>query len=123
MDNRPDALDPRERRLNNVLGAYLEAADAGWAPDHESLERRYPDLASDLHAFFVAQSHVAALAHPCPANAQRQGKDAGARLKIGAETASGSDRNGGADASPVGDYEALMLIKEGGMGVVYKAWQ
>src|SRR5438105_15130693 len=114
MDQRPDELDPREQRLNDVLGAYLEAADAGWAPDQEALAARYPDLADDLHAFFVAQSRVAALAYPCPASAQRQGKDAGATPG----TAPPVDSHRSADYASAGDYESLTLIKEGGMGVV-----
>jgi serine/threonine protein kinase len=116
MDNRLDAPDAREQRLNDVLGAYLEAADAGWAPNQEELAARYPDLADDLHAFFVAQSRVAALAYPCPTSVLR-------RDKAGRDTAPAPFQNGASATSPAADYEALLLLKEGGMGAVYRAWQ
>ncbi len=100
------------KRLNDVLGAYLEAHDAGWAPAQAALLTRYPEFKSELEAFFVAQSRVAALAYPCPASAQRQGRDADA-----APSADRFERN------PASGYETLEWIGGGGMGDVYKAWQ
>ncbi len=40
-----------ERRLDEVLGAYLEALDAGRAPDRDEWLARHPDLADALGGF------------------------------------------------------------------------
>src|SRR5262249_4928717 len=40
-------------RFTDILAAYLEAADAGWAPTREQLLARYPDHADELRAFFT----------------------------------------------------------------------
>ncbi len=63
MEDRLEDMDPREQRFYDVLGAYLEAEDAGQAPDRALLLTRHPDLKADLEAFFVAQARVATLAH------------------------------------------------------------
>src|SRR5262245_1534811 len=42
----------RERRLHDVIAAYLQASAAGPAPDREALLARHPDLAADLQALF-----------------------------------------------------------------------
>src|SRR5262249_13949097 len=47
-----DAAD-REGRLNAVLLAYLEAAQAGPAPDRGRLLAAHPDLAPELEEFFA----------------------------------------------------------------------
>src|SRR5438067_1796724 len=97
MDAQADSANEREERLNNVLVAYLEFADAGCAPDQDEMLRRYPDLADDLSEFFAAQGKVAILAGTPGGN----GKD---------------------DLDPFGDYEQMQPIDEGGFGVVFKAW-
>jgi serine/threonine protein kinase len=122
MDDRPDATDPREQRFNEVLGAYLEAEDAGWAPEPKALITSYPDLAKKLEAFFVAQSRVAGRLYPCPVSARKPGK--GGHTSVydpGAGTdSSGYDPKIG---DSVGDYVLEKLIKEGGQGKVFKARQ
>lgn len=62
MDNRREKPDSREERLNDVLGAYLEAEDAGWAPDRTEFLTRYPDLKADLEVFFATRVRVADVA-------------------------------------------------------------
>src|SRR5690242_18300170 len=48
--------DPeRRRRFEAVLGAYLEALDAGQAPHRQELLARHTDLASQLAEFFTEQ--------------------------------------------------------------------
>src|SRR5437660_11483929 len=95
MDAHDEAPDEREQRLNEVIAAYLEFADAGCAPDRGELLAHYPDLEPELREFLDAQDRVSAIASP-PAAVD--------------------------ETEPVGDYESLEKIKEGGMGTVFKAW-
>ena len=97
MDAQREELSEREQRINDVLGAYLEFADAGCAADRRKLIERYPEFKTDLEFFFSAQDRVAELA--------------GASFP-------GSD----IDNDPVGDYEKLVWIGGGGMGIVFRAW-
>src|SRR4051794_4263676 len=45
-------------QLDEVLAAYLEARDAGWAPRKEAILRCYPHLAAAIQQFFADQEHV-----------------------------------------------------------------
>jgi serine/threonine protein kinase len=91
----------RAERVNEVVAAYLEAAEAGRAPDRAEFLARYPDLADDLRVFLDDRARFARAAEgvappPCPAP--------------------GTPRR-------FGDYELLEEIARGGMGVVYRARQ
>ena len=48
-ESKHDAATPDER-LGDVLAAYLEATDAGWAPDRRAFVTRYPALRPELEA-------------------------------------------------------------------------
>ena len=96
--------------LGDVLAAYLEAVDAGWAPPREVFLERYPALRSELGAFFAAQDEIQTLA-----------------ISVLADTPS---TQGAVSATPLkpaprsfGDYELLEEIARGGMGVVFRARQ
>jgi serine/threonine protein kinase len=114
-------------RLNEVLAAYLEAADAGWAPDRQEFVTRYPELADELESYFRDHDHVAQFAESLPHPSPRVGQD------VWAGTPSADSTTVILPSEPTdlcmealgsfGDYEIRSLINKGGMGVVFKAHQ
>ncbi len=54
----------REHRVNEVMAGYVQAADAGTAPDRDELLARHPDLAAELRVFFADYDRVNRLAEP-----------------------------------------------------------
>jgi WD40 repeat protein/tRNA A-37 threonylcarbamoyl transferase component Bud32 len=115
-------LAAREQRLHEVLHGYLQAVDAGRAPDRAELLRRHPELAADLEAFFADQDRLAQLAASIwpEKPAASPAEAAGAPTIAPRETASVP---AGTKVRSFGDYELLEEIDRGGMGVVYKARQ
>src|SRR5437899_3122133 len=97
--------------LGEVLAAYLEAVDAGWAPDRRAFLERYPALRSELEAFFAAQEQVRTLS--ASIRADTPPTDPGAEAVQSAPPA----------PRAFGDYELLEEVARGGMGVVFKARQ
>jgi serine/threonine-protein kinase len=114
-------------RLDEVLAAYLEAADAGWAPDRQEFVTRYPELADELESYFRDQDHVARLAESLPHPAPGVGQGGGAWAVTGESTAvilpSVAMEQWVEAAESFGDYELRGLIARGGMGVVFRAYQ
>ena len=55
MDAHFENSDPNSR-FNDIVSAFLEAEDAGWAPDRRELLARYPEFADELEAFFLSDS-------------------------------------------------------------------
>jgi WD40 repeat protein len=100
---RHSTLVETENELEDVILAYLTAADSGQAPDRQEFLDRHPQFAEELAAFFADQDQTAVDVAPL-----RIAGPAGASLPRG---------------SSFGDYEVLEEIARGGMGVVFKARQ
>jgi WD40 repeat protein/tRNA A-37 threonylcarbamoyl transferase component Bud32 len=93
---------PEKTELDEVLAAYLEGVEAGWAePDLARLQACYPHLADDLARFFADQQRIERAARPL------------CRPPHSADGALPS----------VAGYELLEEISRGGMGVIYRARQ
>src|SRR5262249_52990293 len=71
----PDKPHP-DARPDELIAAYLEAVEAGRAPDREAWLARHPDLADDLRAFLANHDRMAQVGAPlralAPADAPTQ---------------------------------------------------
>jgi eukaryotic-like serine/threonine-protein kinase len=109
----------RERKLNELIAAFLEADQSGKAGDRGDWLQRHPELADDLRRFFEQHDRLARLADPLRAAVPAPTTDGGA---ITSSPRTPDDVVPEASGS-FGDYELLEEIARGGMGVVYRARQ
>src|SRR5215470_2983204 len=64
MSRTPPDSPGSDARLNAVIAAYLEAAEAGQPPDRDAWIAQHPDLADDLRAFFANHDRMAQAGGP-----------------------------------------------------------
>jgi len=93
-----------QRHLHEVLVAYIEAVEAGQAPDRDRLLAEHPDLAEYLRDFFAGHDQVN-------------------RLTAALRETSRPPLAPAAPVGELGDFRLLREVGRGGMGVVYEAEQ
>src|SRR5262245_26728079 len=118
----PSHLEHREQLLDDVVAAYLDAAESDGPQDPQTWLDRYPELADELREFFADENQFGSLMAPLREAALSS--QAGHTAGIGSATPrDGTRLNGPAAPQTLGEYEILGEIARGGMGVVFKARQ
>jgi serine/threonine protein kinase len=142
--------DPeRERRLNQILLAYVEAIQEGRTPDRRRLLSDYPEFAHELKEFFALRDQIDRLAAPLrevalaatsPGVARPESGEPGALapgsldpIRNPGANAPGSPDSGRAtlrnvksempELGQIGEFRLIREIGRGGMGIVYEAHQ
>jgi serine/threonine protein kinase/Flp pilus assembly protein TadD len=64
MADKEKACMPEEKKLEEILAAYLRAVERGEAPDQGELLGRHPELAGELSVFFAEHDQMKRLAGP-----------------------------------------------------------
>lgn len=105
--------------LDEALAAYFQAADEGRAFDPQPWLARYPQLAGPLEAALADLKQFERWTDPVRQLCQ----SAATKPPDTAATLGWTDGPGDAPIAELGDFEQLTPIGEGGMGIVYRAWQ
>ena len=120
----PGESSSRDDRVNDAILLYLQAVERGEAVDREKFLAEHAEIAEELNSFFGNQAQFQQVAEaatlPPVASIEQRSFDHDQTTLVPATTAIPS---AGEVVRYFGDYELLLEIARGGMGVVYKAWQ
>jgi serine/threonine protein kinase len=111
----------RDQRLEEVLLAYLEADQAGWAPDRRQVLAAYPEFRAELEEFFAG--HDVVERRTAPLRAVKEAPPGGGSAAGGLVPGPGGDSLRSDVVGRLGDFRLVREIGRGGMGTVYEAVQ